>query len=139
MVACALLAVFALLVLSGIGYLLGRSVTSAPITSWEVILGGWITFLVGHSITVVVRARLVAAQVSSEKPIPVPETVFLVADGAVVATAIIMMTIGTTRMLSQPRWKLLIALLALTLQLGLAFFVYWFLTFTVHMGLGGRI
>lgn len=113
--------------------------------SWQVVLTGWITFLVGHSISVAVRARLLATYdkdfvVNRALGNPPPsESVFYVMDGVILATAIIMIIIGTTRMPIQPTWKPLIVLLALALQFGLAFYLLLILTMAVHIGVGGPL
>jgi hypothetical protein len=118
---------------------------SRKMDSWQVVLTGWITFLVGHSVSVAVRARLLAAYdkdfvVNRALGNPPPsESVFWVVDGAIVATAMIMIIIGTSRMPIQPTWKPLIVLLALALQFWLALCVYVILIFIVHLGFGGPL
>ena len=106
---------------------------------WRTILAGWITFVVGHAILVAIRARLLVAYFGSGLPRPISDTTFRAIDGVILFTALALIVAGTFVLLNKPRWKLFLALIAIAIQLCIAYLVYMFVTFTVHMGVGGPL
>ncbi|NLB56140.1 MAG: hypothetical protein GX811_10325 [Lentisphaerae bacterium] len=107
--------------------------------AWKTILAGWLTFVLGHAMVVAVRARMLTATFDSGHPAPISETTFRIIDGIILCTAFLLIAMGTFTMLNKANWKLAIALLVLTVQIGIAFIVYLIVTFAVHMGVGGAL
>ena len=107
--------------------------------AWYQILAGWLTLITGHAIMVAVRARIHAAYFGTGKEIPLPEPTFYLTDGAIVGIALLLITVGTFRILNRPRWKLSLAALVTALQFLAAYWAWLTLSFAVHLGVGGPI
>lgn len=99
-------------------------------------------FVLGHSGVVAIRARMLARHMERFqpwKPPPVSNATFYTVDAILLAAAAILMIVGTVGALSKPRWKLILALLAVAAQIFLAYVVFFWLCFMVHMGVGGPL
>ena len=105
-----------------------------------ILLAGWLVFIVGHSGVVAVRARVLAAHMEHFqpwKPAPISNATFYAVDVVLLAIAGILLIIGTVGMFNKPRWKLLLALALLAVQFFVAYVLFIWLCFVVHLGVGG--
>ena len=96
----------------------------------------------GHLGVVAVRARVLAAYMVDFHPAKtatISECTFRIVDGVVLVAALILVSVGTVRCLSVPRWRLLLVLPVLAVQFFAAFLLYVFLGMTVHLAFGGPL
>ena len=108
----------------------------------KTLLAGWIVFLVSHAGIVAIRARVLAAHMEHfqpGKPAPISNATFYTIDAALLAVAAILIILGTVGILNKPRRKLLLAVPLLAVQLFLAYFLFIWICFVVHIGVGGPL